>query len=77
MKVCASKQKRLLAAFNERCHSLISDGYYLLFARNTAVNSYCKLAHPNGNIVFIVAYYQSLYLSQRTNGVIVHEETFQ
>lgn len=67
--------RKVLVAFNERHQSLIKDGYRDLHSSASLFNSYVKMSHRNGNIVFLVAYYKTYTITQRTNGKLVHEET--
>lgn len=67
--------QKVLVAFNERHQSLIKDGYRDLHTSSSHYNSYVKMSHSNGNIVFLVAYFKTYTITQRTNGKLVHEET--
>lgn len=67
--------RKVLVAFNERHQSLIKDGYRDLYSSASLFNYYVKMSHRNGNIVFLVAYYKTYTITQRTNGKLVHEET--
>lgn len=68
------KRQKLLAALNERCQSLIKDGYTILYSANGIGWVYIKLRHSNGKYVSLNAMYECNRLVQRTNGIIVHDE---
>lgn len=69
-----TRLQRLMVTFNERHHSLITDGYLDVINTNRNGVVYCKMYHPNGNYVSITAYIDTYEIVQRTNGVISHEE---
>lgn len=69
-----NRLQRLMVAFNERHHSLITDGYLDVINTNRNGIVYCKMYHANGNYVSITAYTDSYEIVQRTNGVISHHE---
>lgn len=66
-----------MVAFNERHHSLITDGYYDI---NTAITYgfyYVKMRHFNGGIISLTADTKDYSLTQRTRGKVVHTEIIQ
>lgn len=65
---------KLMVAFNQRHHSLTTDGYYDIHVASTHGLSYVKLRHFNGNIVSLCADFYDYTLTQRTQGKIVHKE---
>ena len=68
-----NKQK-LLAALQERCQSLIHDGYSIIYTTDNKGWHYVKLRHSNGNYVSVIAYSNDCSIVQRTNGHVVHYE---
>lgn len=66
---------RLVVAFDERRHSLMKDGYNIVTSSYTDKFMYNKFRHSNGNYVSIIAYIDDCRIVQRTNGIIVHNES--
>lgn len=65
---------KLVVAFDERRHSLMQDGYYIIVSSYTDKFMYNKFRHSNGNYVSIIAHIDDCSIVQRTNGRIVHNE---
>lgn len=65
---------KLVVAFDERRHSLMQDGYYIIVSSYTDKFMYNKFRHSNGNYVSIIAHIDDSSIVQRTNGRIVHNE---
>lgn len=66
--------QRLVVAFNERHHSLVTDGYLDCFSTDLPHGKYIRMAHANGNSVSLAIYYDDYRIIQRTNGKVVHDE---
>lgn len=65
-----NKNLMAVCAFNERIHSLITDGYSIVFNHQVAGLYFAKLVHRNGNRVSIRLSLDDGILSQTTNGKI-------
>ena len=61
---------KAVCEFNERIHSLITDGYSIVFNHQVAGLYFAKLVHRNGNRVSIRLSLDDGILSQTTNGKI-------
>lgn len=61
---------KAVCEFNERIHSLITDGYSVVFNQQVVGLYYAKLVHRNGNRVSIRLDLDDGILSQTTNGKI-------
>lgn len=72
-----SRYSRLMVAFNERHHSLLTDGYYDICASYTADFHYVKMRHFNGGVISLTADTKDYSLTQRTQGKVVHTEIIQ
>lgn len=68
---------RLVVAFNQRHHSLTTDGYYDIYTFNTRGLHYAKMRHVNGGIISLCAEFSDYSLTQRTQGKVVHTEIIQ
>ena len=71
------RYSRLMVAFNERHHSLTTDGYYDVSVCHTACFNYVKMRHFNGGIISLTADIRDYSLTQRTQGKVVHTEIIQ
>ncbi len=69
-----TRLQRLVVAFNERHHSLVTDGYLDSFSTDLLNGKYIRMAHANGNSVSLAIYYDDYRIIQRTNGKVVHDE---
>lgn len=66
---------RMIADYEERRNSLLNDGYRLRHETILADGVMCRLHHMcNGNDIIITA--KGSLLTQRTNNVVTHEQTY-
>lgn len=72
-----SRYYRLMVAFDERHHSLLTDGYYDICASYTVNFHYVKMRHFNGGLISLSADFKDYTLTQRTQRKIVHTEVIQ
>lgn len=72
-----ARYSRLMVAFNERHHSLTTDGYYDIHTAYTHEMCYVKMRHFNGGVISLCADYYDYSLTQRTQGKVVHTEIIQ
>lgn len=68
------RYRRLMVAFNERHHSLTTDGYYDIHVATTHRLHYVKMRHFNGGVISLCADFYDYSLTQRTQGKVVHTE---
>lgn len=71
------RYSRLMVAFNQRHHSLITDGYYDIHLTNANGFHYVKMRHFNGGVISLTADTKDYSLTQRTQGKVVHTEIIQ
>lgn len=71
------RSSRLMVAFNQRHHSLTTDGYYDIHTATTHGLHYVKMRHFNGNVVSLCADFYDYILTQRTQGKVVHTEVIR
>lgn len=71
------RYRRLMVAFNQRHHSLATDGYYDIHTATTHGLHYVKMRHFNGGVISLCADFYDYVLTQRTQGKIVHKEIIQ
>lgn len=71
------RYRRLMVAFNERHHSLTTDGYYDIYTATTHDLHYVKMRHLNGGVISLCADYYDFTLTQSTQGKVVHTEIIQ
>lgn len=71
------RYRRLMVAFNQRHHSLTTDGYYDICASYTTDFHYVKMRHFNGNVISLCADFYDYILTQRTQGKVVHTEVIR
>lgn len=71
------RYSRLMVAFNERHHSLTTDGYYDIHTAYTHEMHYVKMRHFNGGVISLCADYYDFTLTQRSQGKVVHTEIIQ
>lgn len=66
---------RMIADYEERRNSLLNDGYRLRHETILSDGVMCRLHHMcNGNDIVITA--KGSQLTQRTNSVVTHEQTY-
>ena len=66
---------RMIADYEERRNSLLNDGYRLRHETILTNGVMCRLHHMcNGNDIIITA--RGSQLTQRTNNVVTHEQTY-
>lgn len=66
---------RMIADYEERRNSLLNDGYRLRHETILADGVMCRLHHMcNGNDIIITA--RDSLLTQKTNNVVTHEQTY-
>lgn len=66
---------RMIADYEERRNSLLNDGYRLRHETVLGDGVMCRLHHMcNGNDIVLTA--KGSQLTQRTNNVVTHEQTY-
>lgn len=66
---------KMIAAYEERRNSLLNDGYRLRHETILMDGVMCRLHHMcNGNDIVITA--RGSLLTQKTNNVVTHEQTY-
>lgn len=72
----SQNHSRLMHDYEERVRSLLFDGYVLVHITQLNDGGFTKLKHrSNQNVVIVSAH--GGYLTQKTNGIIVHHMKYE